>query len=203
MNPPPLPPPATAPTTVQSTSTEQTQAPPATQASAQPLQRQVAQAVPAIIHTAPAIGAATARLPLAKAVPIQQSQGHVQVAAQPDPKAMPARPTRGQVTVAQPLPQPLYPPQQQLIAVQPRPQAQQLTAPPGLGTNLELTQAAHIQQMEQQLTALQAQLRAARPQAPSRPTSQSPDGWSWDDQSQGSQWYSHGWYNWGNGRGYQ
>ena len=200
MNPPPLPPPAT---TLPSTSTEQAQAPPARQASAQPIQRQAAQAVPAIIHTAPAIGAATAHLPMAKAVPIHQSQGHVQIAAQPDPKATAARHSQGHVPVAQPLPQPLYSAQQQLIAVQPRPQAQQLTAPPGLGTNLELTQAAHIQQMEQQLAALRAQLRATQPQAPSRPSSQSPEGWGWGDQSQDSQWHGHGWYNWGNGRGYQ
>ena len=129
-----------------------------------------AQAVPAIIQTAPAIGAATAHLPMAKAVPIHQSQGHVQVTAQPDPKAIPARHPQGHVPVTQPLPQPLYPTQQKLIAVPARPQAQQLTAPPGLGTNLELTQAAHIQQMEQQLAALRAQLRATQPQAPSRPS---------------------------------
>ena len=140
---------------------------------------------------------------MAKAVPIQQSQGHVQVAAQPDPKAMPARQLQGHAPVAQPLPQPLYPPQQQLIAVQPRPQAQQFAAPPGLGTTQQLTQAAHIQQLEHQLAALQSQLRATQPQAQSRHSSQSPEGWSWDDQSQGSQWHSHGWYNWGNGRGYQ
>ena len=105
--------------------------------------------------------------------------------------------------MAQPLPQQLYPTQQQLIAVQPRPQAQQLTTPPGLGTNLELTQAAHIQQMEQQLAALRAQLRATQPQAQSRHSSQSPEGWGWGNQSQDSQWHDHGWYNWGNGRGYQ
>ena len=203
MNPPPLPPPAAAPLTVPSTPMGQTQAPAARQASAQPIQRQAAQAVPATIQTAPAIGAAVAHLPMAKAVPMHQSQGHAQVAAQPDPKAIPARHSQGHVPVAQPLPQPLYPAQQQLITVQPRPQAQQLTAPPGLGTNLELTQAAHIQQMEQQLAALQAQLRATQPQAPSRPSSQSPEGWGWGDQSQDSQWHSHGWYNWGNGRGYQ
>ena len=202
-NPPPLPPPDTAPTTASSASTQEAQVVPARQATAQPVQRQAAQAVSAIIQTAPAIGATAAQLPMAKAVPLQQSQGHVQVAAQPDPKAMPARHAQGQVPLAQPLPQPLYPPQQQLIAVQPRPQAQQFAAPPGLGTTQQLTQAAHIQQLEQQLAALQSQLRATQPQAQSRHSSHSPEGWSWDDQSQGSQWHSHGWYNWGNGRGYQ
>ena len=202
-NPPPLPPPDTVPTTASSTSTQEVQVVPARQATAQPVQRQAAQAVPAIIHTAPAIGATAAHLPMAKAVPIQQSQGYAQVATQPDPKAMPARQLQGHAPVAQPLPQPLYPPQQQLIAVQPRPQAQQFAAPPGLGTAQQLTQAAHIQQLEHQLAALQSQLRATQPQAQSRHSSQSLEGWSWDDQSQGSQWHSHGWYNWGNGRGYQ
>ena len=126
-NPPPLPPPDTAPTTASSASAQEAQAVPARQAPAQPVQRQAAQAVSAIIQTAPAIGATPVQLPMAKAVPLQQSQGHVQVAAQPDPKAMPARHTQGQR-------EPLYPPQQQLIAVQPRPQAQQFAAPPGLGT---------------------------------------------------------------------
>ena len=74
---------------------------------------------------------------MAKAVPLHQSQGHVQVAVQPDPRPMPTRQAQGQVQLMQPLPQPLYPPQQQLIAVPPRQQAQQLAAPPGLGTNQE------------------------------------------------------------------
>ena len=185
MNPPPLPPPAAATATVPSSSMGQAPAPAARQTTAQPIQRQFAQAVPTIIQTAPAIGAAAAHLPMAKAVPMHQPQGHPQVAVQPDPKATSARHSQGHVSVAQPLPQPLYPPQQQLIAVQPRPQAQQFAAPPGLGTNQQLTQAAHIQQTEQQLPALQAQLRATQPQAQSRP------------------WHDHGWYNWGNGKGYQ
>ena len=202
-NPPPLPPPDTAPTTASSASTQQSQATQASQAVAQPVQRQVAQAVPAIIQTAPASGTAVAQLPIAKAVPLRQSQGHVQSAAQPDPKAMQARHIQGQLPVAQPLPQPLYPPQQQLLAVQQRPQLQQMAAPPGLGTTQQLTQAAHIQHLEQQLAALHSQLRATQPQAQSRHSSHSPEGWNWDDQSQGSQWHGHGWYNWGNGRGYQ
>ena len=201
MNPPPLPQPAAAPTTVPSIS-GQASAPAVQQTSAQPIQRQVAQAVPAVIQTAPAIGAAAAHLPMARAVPLHQPQGHAQVAVQPDPKAISARHPQGQVPVGQPLPQPMYPPQQQLIAVQPRPQAQQFAPPPGLGTNRDL-QAAHIQQIEQQLAALQAQLRATQPQAQSRPSSQSPEGWGWGSQSQDSQWHDHGWYNWGNGRGYQ
>ena len=55
-NPPPLPPPDTVPTTASSNSTQEMQVSPARQATAQPVQRQAAQAVPAIIHTAPAIG---------------------------------------------------------------------------------------------------------------------------------------------------
>ena len=203
MNPPPLPPPAAAPSTGSSTSTGQTQAPAVQQATAQPTQRQVAQAVPATIQTAPAVGAPATHLPLAKAVPLHQPQGHAQAAAQSAHRAMPARQSQGHVQLAQPLPQPMYPTQQQLIAVQPRPQAQQLAAPPGLGTNLELTQAAHIHQMEQQVASLQAQLRAVQPQAQSRQSSHSPEGWDWGGQSQGSQWHGHGWYGWGNGRGYQ
>ena len=118
MNPPPLPPPAAAPTTVPPTSVGQAQALAVQQASAQPTQRQVAQAVPAIIQTAPAIGAATAHLPMAKAVPIHQSQGHAQVAAQSAHKAISARQSQGHVQLAQPLLQPIYPTQQQMIAVQ-------------------------------------------------------------------------------------
>ena len=201
-DPPPLPPPATTPTTDSSGSAA---VPAVQQTSAQPIQRQVAQAVPAVIQTAPAIGSAAAHLPMARAVPLHQPQGHTQVAAQPDPKAMPARQVQGHVSLAQPLPQPLYPPQHHMLAVQPRPLAQQFAAPPGLGANQQAAQAAHIQQMEQQLAALQAQLqlRNTQPQAQSRSTSQSPDGWGWGSQSQDNQWQDHGWYNWGNGRGYQ
>ena len=202
MDPPPLPPPAITPTTDSSGSA----AVPAVQhPSAQPIQRQVAQAVPAVIQTAPAIGSAAAHLPMARAVPLHQPQGHTQVAAQPDPKAMPVRHAQGHVSLAQPLPQPLYPPQHHMIAVQPRPAAQQFAAPPGLGDSQQAAQAAHIQQMERQLAALQAQLqlRNTQTQAQSRSTSQSPDGWGWGSQSQDNQWQDHGWYNWGNGRGYQ
>ena len=221
-NPPPLPPPDNAPTTASSASTQQSQAGQAPQAVAQPVQGQVAQAVPVIIQATPVSSTAVSQLPVAKAVPLRQSQGQGQVAAQPDPKAMPARHIQGQLPVAQPLPQPLYPPQQQLPAVQQRPQLQQMAAPqqqlpavqqrpqlqqmaapPGLGTTQQLTQAAHIQHLEQQLAALHSQLRATQPQAQSRHSSHSPEGWNWDDQSQGSQWHGHGWYNWGNGRGYQ
>ena len=204
MNPPPLPPPTTTPPTDSSVSGSAS-APSVQQLSALPIQRQAAQDVPAVIQTAPAIGAAAAHLPMARAVPLHQSQGHTQVAAQPDPKAMPARHVQGHVPLAQPLPHPLYPPQQHMLAVQTRPSAQQFAAPPGLGTNQQAAQAAHIQQIEQQLAALQAQLqlRNAQTQAQSRSTSQSPDGWGWGNQSQDSQWHDHGWYNWGNGRGYQ
>ena len=65
MNPPPLPPPATTRTTEPSGSGSAS-APAAQQTSAQTTQRQVAQAMPATIQTAPAIGAA---------VPTRQSQG--------------------------------------------------------------------------------------------------------------------------------
>ena len=167
------------------------------QPSAQPAQRQVVQAVPATIQAAPVTGVAAAHIPMAKAVPLHQTQGHVQVAGQPDPKAMPARQLQGHAQAPQPLPQPLYPPQQQLIAVQTRPQAQQLTAPPGLGTNRELTQAAHIQHMERELASLRAQLQAAQPQPQSRQSSHSFEGWDWSGQSQGGQWHGHGWYGWG------
>ena len=60
MDPPPLPPPATTPTTDSSGSAT---VPAVQQASAQPIQRQVAQAVPAVIQTAPAIGSSVAHLP--------------------------------------------------------------------------------------------------------------------------------------------
>ena len=139
---------------------------------------------------------------MAKAVPLHQSQGHVQVAVQPDPKAMPTRQVQGQVQLMQPLPQPLYPPQQQLGTVPVRQQAQQLAAPPGLGTSRDPNQAAQIQQMERELASLRAQLQATQSQAPSRQSSHSPEGWGWD-QSHGSQWQGYGWHNWGNGRGYQ
>ena len=202
MDPPPLPPPATTPTTDSSGSTA---VPAAQQASAQPTQRQVAQAVPAVIQTAPAIGSAAANLPMARAVPLYPQQGQTQVAATSDPKAVPARQVQAHAQLAHPLPQPLYPPQHHMLAVQPRPSAQQLAAPPGLGANQQAAQAAHIQQMERQLAALQAQLqlRDTQAQAQSRTTSQSPDGWGWGSQSQDNQWQDHGWYNWGNGRGYQ
>ena len=189
---PPLPPPDTAPTSASSASTVQTQAGTVPQPSAQQSQGQVAQAV----------STATTQFPMAKAVPLHQSQGHVQVAVQPDPRPMPIRQAQGQVQLMQPLPQPLYPPQQQLIAVPPRQPAQQLAAPPGLGTNQVRDQAAHIQQMERELASLRAQLQATQPQVPSRQSSHSPDGWGWD-QSQGSQWHGYGWHNGGNGRGYQ
>ena len=189
---PPLPPPDTAPTSASSVSTVQTQGGAVSQPPAQQSQGHVAQA---------ALTAATS-YPMAKAVPLHQSHGHVQVAVQPDPRPMPTRQAQGQVQVMQPLPSPLYPPQQQLVAVQPRPQAQQLAAPPGLGTSQERNQAAHIQQMERELASLRAQLQATQAQAPSRQSSHSPDGWGWN-QSQGGQWHGYGWHNWGDGRGYQ
>ena len=189
---PPLPPPDTVPTSASSASTVQTQGGTVSQPPAQQSQGHVAQAALT----------ATTHYPMAKAVPLHQSQGHVQVAVQPDPRPMPTRQAQGQVQVMQPLPSPLYPPQQQLVAVQPRQQAQQLAAPPGLGTSQERNQAAHIQQMERELASLRAQLQATQPQVPSRQSSQSPDGWGWN-QSQGGQWHGYGWHNWGDGRGYQ
>ena len=189
---PPLPPPDTAPTSASSASTVQTQGGAVSQPPAQQSQGHVAQAAVS----------ATTSYPMAKAVPLHQSHGHVQVAVQPDPRPMPTRQAQGQVQVMQPLPSPLYPPQQQLVAVQSRPQAQQLAAPPGLGTSQERNQAAHIQQMERELASLRAQLQATQAQVPSRQSSHSPDGWGWN-QSQGGQWHGYGWHNWGDGRGYQ
>ena len=114
MKPPPLPPPDGLPTSASSTSTGQAQVPAGQPTSAQPVQRQVAQAVPVTVPTGPT------HLPMAKAVPMQQRQGHAQVTVQPDPKAMPSRQLQGHAQLAHPLPQPLYPPQQQLVAVQTR-----------------------------------------------------------------------------------
>ena len=85
-----------------------------------------------------------------------------------------------------------------------RPQAQQMATPPGLGTDLERTQAAQIHQMHQQMAQLEAQLRAVQAPATQRQSSHSPSGnWGWSDQAHQSQWHGHGWQDWGNGRGYQ
>ena len=100
MHPPPLPPPGAAPATVPSSSMGPAPAPAARQTTAQPTQRQFAQAVPAIIQTAPAIGSTAAHLPMAKAVPMHQPLGHPQVAVQPDPKATSARHSQGHVSTA-------------------------------------------------------------------------------------------------------
>ena len=55
-----------------------------------------------------------------------------------------------------------------------------LQFPSLLGTELERTQAAHMQQMQQQLAQLEAQLRAAQAPAPQRQSSHSPSGtWRW------------------------
>ena len=146
---------------------------------AQTAPAQAVQAAPAQLLATQVIGASTAQYPLAKAMPIQQ-----QPQAQPLP---------------QPLPQPLYPPNMQVAS---RPQAQQLAAPPGLEANLVRTQAAQIQQMQQEMARLQAQLQATQAPAAQRQSSNSPSGnWNWNDQP--GQWYGHGWQGWGNGRGYQ
>ena len=196
---PPLPPPTTAPAAssqpaqvpvAQATLAPTAQPAPAQVAQQAPVQvaqtapARVAKAAPAQVLATHAIGAATAQLPMAKAMPIQQqSQG----------QALP-----------QPLPQPVYPPQSAMLQVPARCQAQQLAALPGLGTDLERTQAAQIQQMHQEMAQLQAQLRAVQAQPPQRPSSQSLSGnWGWNDPSQPGQWHGHGWQNWGNGRGYQ
>ena len=106
---------------------------------AQPLvagqaQAQVARPAQAQLLAAHVIGGAAANLPIAKAMPMQQ---------QPQGQAL-----------AQPLPRPVFPPSSTMIQVPARPQAQQLTTPPGLGTDLERTQAAQIQQMQQQMAQL-------------------------------------------------
>ena len=127
---------------------------------AQTAPAQVAKAAPAQVLATHAIGAAATELPMAKAMPIQQQ-------------------SQGQALAQQVLPQPVYPPQSAMVQVPVRPQAQQLAAPPGLGTNLERTQAAQIQQMQQELAQLHAQLRATQAPAPQRQSSQSPSG-NWD-----------------------
>ena len=203
-NPPPLPPPDTAPMTASSASTQQSQAAQASQAVAQPVQRQVAQAVPAIIQTAPASGTAVAQLPIAKAVPLRQSQGHVQaVLHNLIPRQCQQDTYRDNFRWLNHCHNHCIHHSNNYLLFNKGHSWQQMAAPPGLGTTQQLTQAAHIQHLEQQLAALRSQLRATQPQAQSRHSSHSPEGWNWDDQSQGSQWHGHGWYNWGNGRGYQ
>ena len=172
-----------------------TTAPAAQPAVAQPVQHapslmagqaqvQVARQAQAQLLAAHAIDSAATNIPIAKAMPIQQQ-----------PQAQ---------TLAQPLPRPVFPPSSTVIQVPARPQAQQLSTPPGLGTELERTQATQIQQMQQQMAQLEAQLRAMQPTATQRQSSHSPSGnWGWSDQSHQSQWHGHGWQDWGNGRGYQ
>ena len=168
---PPLPPPDTAPTSASSASTLQTQAGTVPQPSVQQSHGHVAQAVPTV----------PTHYPMAKAVPLHQSQGHVPVAAQPDPRPMPTRQAQGQVQLMQPLPQPLYPPQQQLIAVSTQTAGHSNWLHRQVWVQVKKrNQAAHIQQMERELALLRAQLQATQPQVPSRQSSHSPDGWGWD-----------------------
>ena len=147
-------------------------------------QAQAARQAQAQLLAAHAIGAPATNIPIAKAMPIQQQ-----------PQAQ---------TLAQPLPRPVFPPSTAMIQVPARPQAQQMSMPPGLGTELERTQAAQIQQLHQQMAQMEAQLRAVQPTATQRQSSHSPSGnWGWSSQPQQSQWHDHGWQEWGNGRGYQ
>ena len=148
------------------------------------VQAQVARPAQAQLLATHAIGSTISNLPIAKAMPIQQ---------QPQGQAL-----------TQPLPRPVFPPSSAMIQVPARPQAQQLAAPPDLGTDLERTQAAQIQQMQQQMAQLEARLHALQAPVPQRQASQSPSGsWGWNEQANQSQWHGHGWQDWGNGRGYQ
>ena len=128
---------------------------------AQPLvvgqaQAQAARQAQAQLLAAQAIGAPATNIPIAKAMPIQQQ-----------PQAQ---------TMAQPLPRPVFPPSTATIQVPARPQAQQMSMPPGLGTELERTQAAQIQQLHQQMAQMEAQLRAVQPTATQRQSSHSASG---------------------------
>ena len=139
---PPLPPPATAPPISSQPQVSVAQAAPAQPAQTAPAQ--VAQAAPAqAAQTAPAQVAKAAPAPAAQTAPAQVLATHAigATAAQlPIAKAMPIQQQPQGQALAQPLPQPLYPPHSAMIQVPARPQAQQLAAPPGLGTNLERTQ---------------------------------------------------------------